>query len=397
MATDLAASPGRKWLPELDGIRAFCILGVIGAHMADNQFWHWLGSAHGVDIFFILSGYLITMLALREERAAGAVSLKAFYVRRTFRIFPLFYLVLLLNCGLIYCTNWGSRSRADFTAALPYLATYLPEVPHTYEAVAHGRAIPFGYSWSLGIEEKYYLVWPFLAFLLWARRPLLRRGWAIVLMLLFTATQSVGRLDPRVAEWRIEFLLFPYSQILLGSLLALLLEDEVWYGRLRKLGTPLGTATTVTVFVAAQLALTPLSHSFREVVILYGLAGTALLASVLTGAGWLQRLLRFKVAGFIGRISYGMYLCHGFGISAAQKAIKSGSGRIELSILAYVLAVLLTVVVAYALAIFVERPLTRFGHRWSDRIRGRARSSEPTNALTGNELQPRNPIVIPQS
>ncbi len=369
MALDFAQSRSRKWLPELDGIRAVCILAVITTHMSDHHVWSWLAGGHGVDVFFILSGYLITMLALREEETAGAVSLKAFYVRRTFRIFPLFYLLLLVHCCLIYGTNWGSSSRADFSAALPWIATYLPEIPHAYEAVAHGRSIPFGYSWSLGIEEKYYLVWPFLAFVLWARRPSLRRWGALTLLLLFMATQSIGRLDPNLAAWRLEIILFPYGQILLGSLLALLLDDQKWYARLQILGSPLANLAVLIAFLTIQFTMNSVIENFREVVIIYGLVATALLGSVLIGGSWLQRLLRSKPAGFIGRISYGMYLCHGLGISAAQKVIRPGSSRIELSIGAYVLAVLLTVMMAYVLAITIERPLTRFGHRWSNRIR----------------------------
>ena len=81
---------GRSYIPELDGLRAISVLLVISAHMKDRWAWNWLDGAQGVAVFFVLSGYLITMLALREEAREGFVSLKAFYIRRICRILPLY-------------------------------------------------------------------------------------------------------------------------------------------------------------------------------------------------------------------------------------------------------------------------------------------------------------------
>ena len=85
------------------------VIGVIGSHMALNSGWHWLSGGLGVYVFFVLSGYLITTLALREERALGHLSYKAFYVRRTLRIFPLYYVAVLVYCGLLFADQLGPR------------------------------------------------------------------------------------------------------------------------------------------------------------------------------------------------------------------------------------------------------------------------------------------------
>src|SRR3982751_4837898 len=90
----------RKYVPELDGVRALSVIGVIGSHMAVNSGWHWLSGGLGVYVFFVLSGYLITHLAPGAERAVGDLSYKAFYVRRTLRIFPLYYVAVPVYCGL---------------------------------------------------------------------------------------------------------------------------------------------------------------------------------------------------------------------------------------------------------------------------------------------------------
>src|SRR5438094_377679 len=90
-----------KYVPELDGLRALSALLVISYHMHDKV-WGWLAGYLGVQVFFVLSGYLITTLALREEAERGALCLPAFYVRRACRIFPLYYLTLGTYCLLIF-------------------------------------------------------------------------------------------------------------------------------------------------------------------------------------------------------------------------------------------------------------------------------------------------------
>jgi peptidoglycan/LPS O-acetylase OafA/YrhL len=372
---DVHAYRARRHIPELDGVRALCILGVLSSHMADKAVWHWLSGGLGVNVFFVLSGYLITLLALREERANGSLSLGAFYVRRTLRIFPLYYLAVLVYCGLLFATSWGSALKANFAAALPYYLGYFQEVPYAFDVIAAGRNSPFGHAWSLGIEEKYYLVWPVLAFGLWAWRPTARLRGTIVLLLAFTAMQSIGRLDSGVAAWQPEILLYPYSHILWGCLLAILLEDERWFRRLAWLGTPIGMVLCLVAFAAAQLGYGAYSGTFREVVILHALATTTLLAAILTGTGPVQWMLRTRPMVFVGRISYGMYLFHGLGISAAQKVLRPDSGRLELSVLAFVVAAAVTMLTASILAVLIERPCIRLGRRWSDAILERRQQS----------------------
>jgi peptidoglycan/LPS O-acetylase OafA/YrhL len=376
----------RPYVPQLDGVRAVCILGVIASHVADGAAWRWLSGGLGVNVFFVLSGYLITMLAIREERARGQLSLPAFYVRRTLRIFPLYYLALLVYCSLMFGTGWGSSLRSNFAAAIPYYLTYLQEVPYAFDVLTAGRLSPFAHSWSLGIEEKYYLVWPVLGFGLWAWRPAARLGGTVALLVLFTATQSVGRLNPAVAAWRPEILLYPYSHILWGCLLAILLDDDRWFRRLSWLGTRAGTVLALLAFVVAQLAYEPLNGTVREIVIMHAVATTALLTSILIGGGWLRRALCARPAVFVGRVSYGMYLFHGLGISAAQRLIRPGSGQIGLSLLTFGLAVALTVLVAWALAVLVERPCVRLGRRWSEAI---LRREDKATATVGGVLIPR--------
>jgi peptidoglycan/LPS O-acetylase OafA/YrhL len=357
----------RKYVPELDGVRALCIVGVISSHLRDSAGWHWLSGGLGVYVFFVLSGYLITTLALREERAIGHLSYAAFYIRRTLRIFPLYYVAVLVYCGLMFFTSWGREIRQNFIDALPYYLTYLQELPYTYQTIVGGRPSPFGHSWSLGIEEKYYLVWPVLAFGLWASAPVLRLRGTLVLLVLFAATQSIGRLSPAIDAWRPELILYPYSHILWGCLLAILLDDPRWFRRLRWLGSPLGILLSLAAFLAAQVAYEPLSGTFREIMIFHGLATTALMGAILTADGPVQWVLRTRPLVFLGKVSYGMYLFHGLGTSAAQKVVPHDRGPM-FAWLAFTLAVGFTAAIAYVLAVAVERPGIRLGRRWSDAV-----------------------------
>src|SRR5206468_1693138 len=109
----------------------------------------WANGRLGVAVFFVLSGYLITTLLLREKDRKGRVSLTSFYQRRAFRILPLYYFVLLLYVGLYIVIGFGDRA-ADLRHSLPWFLTYMNDFR---PGVLHGST-PYQQSWSLGVEEK---------------------------------------------------------------------------------------------------------------------------------------------------------------------------------------------------------------------------------------------------
>lgn len=362
------AFQNREYFPALDGVRAFCVLGVIACHMADTKWWSWLSGGLGVNVFFVLSGFLITTLAVREERKKGRVSLGAFYVRRTMRIFPLYYFALGVYAALIYLTSWSASLRENFTSALPSYLLYFQEVPFARDVIAAGRASPFAHSWTLGIEEKFYLVWPLIGFVVCRNRASFRLAIAVALCILLATTQSVNRLGAPVSEWSLNFLLFPYSQILCGCVLALVLDRPEGFRRLQALGSPIGTALTLVVFALLQLAYHPYAQAIPEIVLLHTLAATALVGCLVLGENRLTRFLGSRPLLFLGRLSYGMYLFHALGISVAQKVIKSGSGNFATAMLTFVLAAGMSALIAYILSGLIEKPCVKWGRRWANRI-----------------------------
>lgn len=322
---------------------------VITVHMKD-QSWTWLSGALGVTVFFVLSGYLITLLALREEGDAGRLSLGAFYVRRTCRILPPYAVVLALYCVLILGLHAGfsAEKKAPFLRALPYYATYLNEF---------APPAPFYQSWSLGIEEKFYLAWPVLGFVLLRRRPALRTAATLVLALAFQCLPRVLKI-PVLAH---------YASIMIGCLLAQLLHDRHAFERLRFLGQRWVSAAVLAGLTALQLS------RFRHPEVEFVYPWVVALAVAGTAHGAFLRVLSLRPLVHVGSRSYGIYLVHLICINVAGALFNPRPGSRLGPALSYALVLCLSVAAAEVLFRLVEKPCTEFGRRWSERRRARHR------------------------
>lgn len=342
----------QRYFEPLDGLRALSILLVVSVHLHDNLAygtWGWLQGEGGVGIFFILSGYLITTLALREEQQRGRLSFRAFYVRRTWRIFPAYYFFVAVNTAVIYALG-NSEARDSFGSALPYYLSYLGEyAPKSY----------FYQSWSLGVEEKFYLIWPLLCFGLLRGRSRLRilaaAVFAFVLPLFFSGTFW--------QNWN------TYPRVLFGCLLALVLAD----GRLYELLRPWAGGWRSYLALAVACALHFGSrHSYGAPDNLmeapYTLAvGLVVLALVAGRPPW-AKVLASGPMRYVGSRAYGIYLVQLACIWGVESFLPPSSGSGPLSAIAYLLAFLLSLLVADVLYLYVERPGLLIGHRISNRI-----------------------------
>jgi peptidoglycan/LPS O-acetylase OafA/YrhL len=355
-------------MPELDGLRALSILGVITAHM-HSDVWHWLYGGRGVFVFFVLSGYLITRLGLLEESKRGGVSFKAFYARRAFRLLPAYYLVLGAYCVLILLLGFNPEKRDLLVSALPFFLLYMSDIPGILGI--HGRLVdlPFGHSWSLGIEEKFYLIFPLLTFGVLRANRKFRTPLTAALMLFFMATPFFGL-------GAVGTLLYPYSNILIGCLLALLLNDQKAFGYMQKLGGMWCANALLIGFLVVQFSfqedtgINVLTHYVAVMRSVYAIAVTLLLSAVLLGRWWLKSALGWSPLVFIGKISYGVYLIHRLCLNPVEDLLGSDGGGVAISILSYVLASALSIAAAYVMFVLLERPCIRIGHAWSRRIQG---------------------------
>jgi peptidoglycan/LPS O-acetylase OafA/YrhL len=333
--------------PGLDGIRGLAVLGTIVAHSPNPQIWDGLNGQAGVTVFFVLSGFLITTLALREEARYGYFSFTAFIIRRSFRLFPAYYAVLSLYCLLILWLKVPvNGSIEDFKKSLIYLVFYMQEYAH----LDH-----FYQTWSLGVEEKFYIVWPMIAFVIFhnAHRRWL---WAFSIPLALILTLSLGwdMIKP-----------LPYFALLMGSFSAVLLDSQSTYGKvkgvLHRIRVPCVLGLIVCHFVSVTVpTFLALSSVFMTLVLMIILTGGLPRFVSFLEHPWLVRL---------GMYSYFIYLIH---LLAKGVVVKiqplAGSERFD-SFVTIILTTLLSCAVASASSRYFEQPLTDLGRKISDRVR----------------------------
>ncbi len=165
-------SGGRfRYLPALDGLRAFAVLAVLCYH--GGMSWA-IGGFLGVDAFFVLSGFLITSLLLVEWRGTGGIALSAFWIRRARRLLPALFLVLggvALYAAFAAAPTELDRIRSDGLASLFYVSNWRFVFSHQSYFEQFGVPSPLRHMWSLAIEEQFYLVWPMIVYgvLRWRR------------------------------------------------------------------------------------------------------------------------------------------------------------------------------------------------------------------------------------
>lgn len=142
----------QKLIPSLNGLRALCILCVLSAHIQiiNLRLPNGPGGQIGVNVFFVISGFLITLLLLKEETATGTVSLKNFFIRRSLRIFPVFYFLLLVYF-VLQIAGVLNIGRSSWLSSITYTKYFFLKGQDDWET---------GHVWSLSVEENFYLIWP---------------------------------------------------------------------------------------------------------------------------------------------------------------------------------------------------------------------------------------------
>ncbi len=345
-----ATFTGTRHFPALDGLRAAAVLLVVTTHL-HSAAWRPLAGRQGVIAFFVLSGFIITTLLLREEAMTGRISLRGFYVRRAFRIVPLYALVLAVYVVAVLALDFEPDKRAGLRHALPYFLTF------TNELVIYGDgardAIPFYQSWSLGVEEKFYVLWPLIGFLLLGRVSRLAALFGVTAAACMV--QAVA--NPNWTRW--------YAPILVGCLLAALMHRPDAFARLQVLGRPGGAAGAVAALVATHVIH---DHDRGLGELLYPFAVASLLVVLVTGGSPVRGALGSRVAAYVGTRAYGVYLVHILVINAIDRVVRPDASLTPRTVLNYLAVAGLSVAVADVLHRTVERPFIALGRRTSARL-----------------------------
>lgn len=330
-----------RYRPELDGIRTLCIILTINNH---TQFsLPFLVGSVGVDVFFALSGWLICTLLAQEARCSGTIDLRAFYIRRLFRIVPLYYLTVLL-----YVVAAGTMALAgspDDWADLRKVWLWLISFCSEYRPLDAPNL--FGHAWTLGIEEKYYIIGPLLVLVGIRSRALAVLGLALSVV----ALVSFGGSGAELARG--------YFGLTFGSILALAAAQSE---RARAVLASRGVAAFACMMVAGA----------------YGaaLAGVGVAANLTIAAGaglgiaflWLRpgtvgsQVLGWAPLAWLGKLTYGIYLIHVLVLNVTNRVIVRFDPDPS-PVLAFVLGYGAAVVAAWLLHIGVERPLIGLGRR----------------------------------
>ena len=290
--------------PALDGLRGVGILTVMAYHTGLLR-----GGWLGVDVFFALSGFLITSLLLEERARTGAISFRKFYVRRALRLLPAL-LLLIVGCRLALLDSprpayWGLDA-ANVAAVLFYVANW---------AMLWGLGLGlFGHAWSLAIEEQFYFLWPPLVALLcrWVRR----RGAVVALVAAATVAGVALRIALAHAGAGMPRLFLGLDThgdaILVGCLAgflstwSLLPASPAARAALRGAGAVGAVGLTVLFFTAAF----PRAYVWHGASTLAALAATLVILDAARPGSRQAAALAFPPLVAVGRISYGLYLWH---------------------------------------------------------------------------------------
>jgi peptidoglycan/LPS O-acetylase OafA/YrhL len=351
-------SKSTRHIPSLDGLRAVSFLLVFAAHAGLE---HFVPGGFGVTIFFFLSGFLITTLLRAEFEKNGVISIRHFWLRRTLRILPPFYLVLAstLLIGLAVDPP-GTLSPPAVTAqALQYTNYWI--VRHGYEGQPSGT----GVYWSLAVEEHFYILFPWFYILLQKAKLSARNqaavlwgicalvlAWRLVLVFVHHAPMVRTYL---ASDTRVDSILF-------GCALAVwknpVLDDETLNERRWKYA--------YVPFAALLLAccLVVRGDNFRETV-RYSLQGAALtvvfIAAIRFQYWRMFAWLNSRAAVFIGLLSYSLYLLHLAVLLGIARALPEAGLLVQGT-----LSLVISIALAWMIYITVEKPCARLRRRLSD-------------------------------
>jgi peptidoglycan/LPS O-acetylase OafA/YrhL len=372
----------KVYFPNLNAVRFLAAFGVIVHHV--EQYKYVLGEPNYwylpffdqvgkicVVLFFVLSGFLITYLLLKERELTGRIAVGPFYVRRILRIWPLYYLLAAL--GLFVFPYWSVMYLPQFTEAvhdgffqkLALLAVILPNlilvpIPGIYQL------------WSIGVEEQFYLLWPVL---MKRFRPLVACGLVISVYLLgkfalYGWVESLAHPSSTLLNLQRIYTKFSIDCMAIGGITAYLLYHRKagFLSVVFHPGTQLATYALTAVLIAYGVVIPYLNFE------MYGVLFAILLVNLAANPRSLVRL-EHPVFNYLGKISYGLYMYHLVGIALAHGLVQRLAPGSDL--LFHGLSVLLSIGLAAVSYQWFESRFIRMKFRFTKVPSGEATEAKP--------------------
>jgi peptidoglycan/LPS O-acetylase OafA/YrhL len=323
-----AGKPSSFYRPELDGLRFFAFLAVYIRHTVVFGFGHdhshlpnWLGDLlgtigsagnFGVDLFFVLSSYLITELLIRELAARAALDVKAFYIRRILRIWPLYFLFLCVAYSLTFVVPSEELTWKHLLGFVFFAGNWVYFLmPITTVA---------GPLWSVSLEEQFYLIWPWVIRRSSARRVALYAAGIIAFATLVRMVMGIAHPN---FDWVGKNSFTRIDGIAIGALLAISLRGRMpVFGAASRAALLFGSIG-VLLWIARDFGLFRLPVRLLPLMLGWPLAAIAcggVLLSVLGSRDWFTAPLRSPPIVYLGRISYGLYVYHELVLKAVDHA-----------------------------------------------------------------------------
>lgn len=348
---NLESGLGLSHLPALDGLRAIAVFLVIFYHFGLP-----FPAGLGVIIFFVLSGFLITWLLLKEQENYGTISIRKFYLRRTLRILPAFYCFWLLCLVFLVVAHKAVHWPTAF-ASFFYVNNY-------YQAFHGDPNTWFSHTWSLAVEEQFYLLWAPLFFLIgkhrkrlaWLLAGLIASAWIYRELLVFVFRVREGYIY-EAFDTRLD-------QLLIGCLLAVLLRSKVLAGFWRTICGNVGfSALTVALLFGSAFLQVQFGAQYRDICALTldpVLAALLLVQAISFRSTVFWRWLEFPVVRFLGAISYSLYLYQQIVMHPVRERLHGFPVMVQLAV-----AVGVVIFLASVSFVFIEMPFLDLKTRFS--------------------------------
>lgn len=359
-----------KYLPSIDSLRALAVLAVIIYHVDVNYL---PGGFLGVDLFFVLSGYLISSLIIKEYKKTGSVNLYNFYIRRARRLLPAVYFMITVGLVVMVLFNEVLLRKSHLDAIFGYIYSsnwwYIFHKLDYFDSF--GAQSPFKHLWSLAIEEQFYMIFPLL-FLLVNRKKKSKDGTyklnknflyvvlgliivSLIAHILLFDINNISRIyfgtDTRAFSLLVGVvgaILYPMERLHAK----VTLQQNMIYSAV----SLLSISTLITVMIYTSEYNTWL---YRGGFLLVAVLGLIVIISSGKQHTLMSRLLSFKPVVFIGKISYSLYLWHFPVLVLTTPVSEIGNPNIYFVIL----RVILTFVVAIVSYVFVETPIRKLGFK----------------------------------